>query len=455
MSFGTIGYPKFQSFYNGAPNAGGLVYTYISNTTTPLATYTDNTGGTPNANPIVLDSNGEANIWLTQTSTYTFQINTASNTVIDTVNGITGIANINVGGLTLGGNLQILNYSITDSNGNNYLQFSTVASAVNDFEIFNASAGNQPRIQMVGADTNLSGELRAKGTGGWFLTDGNGNPVFVTVAGVASAVNYLAVQNAATGNNPVYGVAGTDTNITWVAGNKGAGQFLLQAQTNGTAAQLGLSCDPANGNKYIGFKAPANPTATLLWTLPGVDGSANQALITNGSGVLSWGAGGGGGSAAGSTGAIQWNNSGAFGGDTGLVTDGAGHLTLTLGSITLATSVINGAYNATVASASTTAIGAANANTCLITGTTTITAFDSVTAGAVRTCTFAGILTLTHNATSLILPNNGANITTAANDSATFVSLGSGNWQCVNYQRAKGAAVSNGLSIAMAMIFGH
>src|SRR6185437_5344723 len=48
----------------GVPVAGGFVYTYAAGTTTPLVTYTDASGSTPNADPVVLDSGGFANIWL-------------------------------------------------------------------------------------------------------------------------------------------------------------------------------------------------------------------------------------------------------------------------------------------------------------------------------------------------------------------------------------------------------
>lgn len=55
-----------QRFFdlNGLPLAGGLLYTYVANTSTPLATYTDSTGSTPNTNPVVLDSSGYADVWL-------------------------------------------------------------------------------------------------------------------------------------------------------------------------------------------------------------------------------------------------------------------------------------------------------------------------------------------------------------------------------------------------------
>lgn len=94
----------------------------------------------------------------------------------------------------------------------------------------------------------------------------------------------------------------------------------------------------------------------------------------------------------------------------------------------------------TIASASTVNIGAAASDNISVTGTTTITAFDNVAAGTVRTITFAGALTLTYNATTLILPG-AASITTAAGDVATFISLGSGNWRCTSYNKANGQAV--------------
>lgn len=101
---------------------------------------------------------------------------------------------------------------------------------------------------------------------------------------------------------------------------------------------------------------------------------------------------------------------------------------------------LNEAPQVTLASAATVNIGAAGANTVNISGTTTITAFDTIAAGATRRLIFAGALTLTYNATSLILPT-ASSITTAAGDIAEFLSLGSGNWQCISYVRASGNAL--------------
>ena len=102
---------------------------------------------------------------------------------------------------------------------------------------------------------------------------------------------------------------------------------------------------------------------------------------------------------------------------------------------------INESKGANIASATTTDIGTiTDGNFVDITGTTTITGLGTIGAGVARTVRFNGILTLTHNGTSLILPS-GANITTASGDMALFRSLGSGNWICENYTKADGTPI--------------
>jgi microcystin-dependent protein len=71
----------------GEPLVGGLLYTYEAGTTTPLATYTDNSGASLNSNPVVLNARGEANIWL-GANTYKFKLTDSNNTEIWTVDNI-------------------------------------------------------------------------------------------------------------------------------------------------------------------------------------------------------------------------------------------------------------------------------------------------------------------------------------------------------------------------------
>jgi len=81
--------PKLQFFgTDGLPLVGGKLYTYAAGTTTPLATYVDNTGTTTNTNPVILDSNGQANVWLLNTETYKFILKTPAEVTLYTVDYI-------------------------------------------------------------------------------------------------------------------------------------------------------------------------------------------------------------------------------------------------------------------------------------------------------------------------------------------------------------------------------
>jgi hypothetical protein len=102
---------------------------------------------------------------------------------------------------------------------------------------------------------------------------------------------------------------------------------------------------------------------------------------------------------------------------------------------------------ATIASAGTTDLSTVGSQNVTVTGTTTITAFGTAPAGTLRRLVFSGILTLTHNATSLILPQGG-NVVTAVGDSLQAVSLGSGNWRVTSYQRVGVNGLISGVAVA-------
>jgi len=82
--------PKQQIFgSDGAPLVGGKIYTYLAGTSTPATTYTDYSAGTANTNPIILDSYGQANIWLLSTVSYKFIVRTSTEVLLYTVDNIT------------------------------------------------------------------------------------------------------------------------------------------------------------------------------------------------------------------------------------------------------------------------------------------------------------------------------------------------------------------------------
>jgi hypothetical protein len=80
--------PKMQFFTAaGIPLVGGKLYTYASGTAVPLVTYTDSTGNFANTNPVILDSRGEAEVWVGP-SRYTFVLEDANDNLIWTIDGV-------------------------------------------------------------------------------------------------------------------------------------------------------------------------------------------------------------------------------------------------------------------------------------------------------------------------------------------------------------------------------
>jgi hypothetical protein len=77
----------------GAPLSGGKIFTYLAGTSTASATYTDNTGATPQANPIILNSLGlpTSPIWLLGGFPLKFIIKDSADVTIRTVDNISGI----------------------------------------------------------------------------------------------------------------------------------------------------------------------------------------------------------------------------------------------------------------------------------------------------------------------------------------------------------------------------
>lgn len=83
----TVALSALPQFFDqaGNPLAGGKVYTYAAGTSTPLATYTDRGGTTPNANPVILDASGRADIWLSTNVAYKIILQDNLGVVMDSV----------------------------------------------------------------------------------------------------------------------------------------------------------------------------------------------------------------------------------------------------------------------------------------------------------------------------------------------------------------------------------
>lgn len=74
---------------DGKPLSGGKLYTYEAGTSTPKKTYVDKNGTAENQNPVRLDANGYADVWL-DTSAYKFILKDANDVTQWTVDNIDG-----------------------------------------------------------------------------------------------------------------------------------------------------------------------------------------------------------------------------------------------------------------------------------------------------------------------------------------------------------------------------
>lgn len=81
----------FPQFFddNGDPLASGLIYAYEANTSTPKNTYTDISGATANANPIVLAASGRTKFFIDE-GLHDFVLKNSAGTTLATIDDVEG-----------------------------------------------------------------------------------------------------------------------------------------------------------------------------------------------------------------------------------------------------------------------------------------------------------------------------------------------------------------------------
>jgi hypothetical protein len=95
-----------------------------------------------------------------------------------------------------------------------------------------------------------------------------------------------------------------------------SGNFLA----NNITANAKVHFADSDSSHFIAFQAPTTVSSNITFTLPAADGTSNQVIQTDGSGALSFATVSA--SPGGSNTQVQFNNAGAFGGISGVTTDG-------------------------------------------------------------------------------------------------------------------------------------
>jgi hypothetical protein len=134
---------------NGDPLAGGKLYSYVAGSSTPQATYTDSTGNTANANPVILDASGRANVWIDESLNYKFVLTDSNDVVQWSVDNVKGIQKLIADAINVAGALAA---------SNNLSDLTNVATALRNLGIAPLSYQNVFSITNGQSATNLTGE---------------------------------------------------------------------------------------------------------------------------------------------------------------------------------------------------------------------------------------------------------------------------------------------------------
>lgn len=307
-----------------------------------------------------------------------------------------GTGTVNIGGTGTG----VL--GLIDTDQTHYLNI-TVGSNLTADRNFTITTGDAARTLSMSGNITAAADFITSGANSLTLTTTGSTNVTLPTTGTLSTLAGSETFTNKTLTSPVLTTPTVNGAVSWEDGTR------QTFNPNGTNA--GLNAGSQAGD-------PSTPSNGDIW----YDSTANELTARiNGANVA---LGSGGGLSAATTTEIL----------TGTATNVAG----TPDAIAALWE-----QGSDIASAGTISVG--EGGYFNITGTTTITDIDFGTdkTGRKAWVKFAGALTLTHNATTLILPT-GANITTAAGDTALVVSEGSDAVRILDYNRASGAALVGG-----------
>lgn len=198
----------FTQFFdnNGNPLNGGKVYTYEAGTTTPKTTFTDSTGDTQNANPVILDSAGRAAIWLGDGG-YKFILKTSADvTVGGTFDNIGGVAST-----AFAGNTQEISSNTTvDATLANSAFIATAALTLSLLDVATAGESFYFSVYAPGGDVTIDPDTTETINNASTLVIPQGSSAIISCDGdewwtIAASSPSFSGNNSFTGNNTFTG----------------------------------------------------------------------------------------------------------------------------------------------------------------------------------------------------------------------------------------------------------
>jgi len=222
---------------------------------------------------------------------------TLSGTWGNTVNnGITEYTDIAIAGtLTLNGDgavnlVNTIGSASATNIGSTTAQYAIlkVTGTLTTTKVITAPSGASYSKTYVVLNNATGGSVTIKASGQTGVTIAVGDKALVAFNGT----DYVRVGASAGGSdtqvqfNSSGNLAGS-ANLTFDGTTLTAAQ-VSSGQVNVTA-QGDVRFEDTTGGQYVALQAPGTVATNVIFTLPGADGSANQAIVTNGSGVLSFG----------------------------------------------------------------------------------------------------------------------------------------------------------------------
>jgi hypothetical protein len=307
----------------------GKLFSFIAGTSTQQATYIDSTQTTQNTNPVILNANGQASVWLDPTKTYKFILQDAFGNQFGSTDNVQGaltaaalsnmiatgkatvgpplsgsaliaIAAPNWAAITSNGSLQIIGAPISHANQNVNLTQILLHGGNAEFVSIQGAAAFDQKVWSFVADpsgsylfrkendalsatfTMLSFVCTGSLSGDQVATNffnGHGSVTFATTSsnGYQATINAGAVPGFANGLNIIAGSVSADNAI--LIQNQGQTTILMkmtgQGETSFAATLSGLIPVSAKG-----IASSASPVATF-------GGAANNFItVTDGAGIV-------------------------------------------------------------------------------------------------------------------------------------------------------------------------